>query len=50
MVSGYKMNCPRCRSTDIRKIGHIITLRGKKQRYICSKGHTFYEAKDYKKL
>jgi transposase-like protein len=43
------MICPRCGSDDIRKMGHQITLRGKKQRYLCHKGHTFYDKNDYYK-
>lgn len=43
------MVCPRCGSTDIRKMGHQITLRGKLQRWMCHKGHTFYAKNDYAK-
>lgn len=41
------MECPKCGSDDIRKVGRVITLRGKLQRYICDKGHTFYKKSDY---
>ncbi|KKN03872.1 hypothetical protein LCGC14_1103320 [marine sediment metagenome] len=41
------MECPRCGSDDVRKLGHIISRRGKKQRYQCINGHTFYNEKDY---
>lgn len=39
--------CPKCGSDDIRKIGHTLSLRGRKQRYQCHKGHTFYAKDDY---
>lgn len=39
--------CPKCKSNDIRKMGKHITLRGVKQRYMCNRGHTFYEPGDY---
>jgi len=41
------IRCPKCGSHDIRKIGHIVSLIGKKQRYQCNKGHTFFAPKDY---
>ena len=41
------MECPRCGSTDIRKIGHVITQRGKQQRWQCARAHTFAKKSDY---
>lgn len=43
------MKCPRCGNTDIVKLGKHRTLRGRKQRYLCLKGHTFYDKNDYAK-
>lgn len=39
--------CPRCGTDDVRKIGKILTQRGKVQRWICIKGHTFFALEDY---
>jgi transposase-like protein len=37
------MNCPKCNSSEIQKIGKIPTCQGKKQRYRCRNcGKTFY--------
>lgn len=44
---GIGMICPKCGSSQICKMGKHITLRGKLQRYMCHKGHTFYDKKDY---
>jgi len=41
------IRCPKCGSDDVRKIGHILSLVGKKQRYQCDKGHTFQAKEDY---
>jgi len=36
------MNCPRCESDQIRKMGFRITTKGKFQRHQCKKcGHVF---------
>lgn len=29
------MNCPECKSEDIRKAGLMLTRKGKQQRYQC---------------
>ena len=38
------MICPKCGSKQIVRFGFIPTVKGggKKQRYRCEKGHTFY--------
>ena len=41
--------CPVCGSTDVRKNGGHPTLRGWKTRYLCFKGHSYYDKKDYAK-
>ena len=41
------MDCPRCGTSDVRKIGRTISLTGLKQRYQCHKGHTFFKKSDY---
>lgn len=44
-----QLRCPQCGSTDIRKNGSHPTLRGWKTRYLCNKGHSFYDPKDYER-
>jgi len=35
------MKCPKCGSKDIRKAGFRLSVKGKKQKYLCIHGHTF---------
>ena len=38
------MECPKCKNREIMKYGTIPTVKsgGRRQRYRCGKGHTFY--------
>ena len=39
--------CPRCGSENIRKLGHVITQRGRQQRLQCEFGHCFAPLNQY---
>jgi len=42
IIGEYKMNCPKCGSSDIRKAGIQYRAKGKCQRYLCKNcGHIF---------
>jgi transposase-like protein len=42
-MDNKEIKCPKCENTDVVHHGFKITISGgKRQRYMCGKGHTFY--------
>lgn len=40
------MKCPKCGDAKYIKHGIIETTKGRRQRYMCPKGHTYYADND----
>jgi transposase-like protein len=43
-MNKYRVKCPKCQSTEIWKVGFVPTIKGRKDRFKCTRcAHTFYK-------